>query len=136
MTFRNRRKAGIKPVNKMAKNSWRDLAVSNANRREPNSERRLLLGHFIIDVPTAHCDVSSSVKLSRREKIALLHFARGLSTPETAKKMNVSESTIATFRRRILKKTGAKNTTEAVAIATAWAMGAAMHPAREIEPTD
>jgi DNA-binding CsgD family transcriptional regulator/PAS domain-containing protein len=58
--------------------------------------------------------IQSSQILSARELEVLSHFAEGLSTAETAKRLHLAVNTIKTHRKNILFKLDAKNTTEAL----------------------
>jgi len=52
-----------------------------------------------------------------RESTVLSYIAEGLSSKEIAFRMDICESTVITYRKRILRKLKAKNSTEAVTIA-------------------
>lgn len=52
------------------------------------------------------------LKLSRRECEVVRLLAQGLSSKEAAAQLNIASSTVDTHRRRLLKKTGTRNTME------------------------
>ncbi len=54
------------------------------------------------------------VMITRREKEILLLLADGFKTTEIARKCYLSEDTISTHRKNIIKKFSAKNITDAV----------------------
>lgn len=56
-------------------------------------------------------------KLSRREREILYWFSRGLGTKEVADRIRISEYTVRDYTKSCMRKLGAKNRTEAVAIA-------------------
>ncbi len=56
-------------------------------------------------------------KLSKREKEILYWFARGLCMKEVAERIQISEYTVRDYAKSCMRKLGAKNRTEAVAIA-------------------
>lgn len=59
---------------------------------------------------------------TRREKDVLQAVAKGLSTHEIAKLLNISENTVETFRKRLINKFDAKNAIDMVmkALAQGW----------------
>ena len=57
------------------------------------------------------------VKLTSRELDVLSLAAEGSSAKETGQRLFISEDTVRTHRRKILKKLGARNMTHAVTIA-------------------
>ncbi len=59
---------------------------------------------------------------TRREKDVLQAVAKGLSTHEIAKMLNISENTVETFRKRLINKFDAKNAIDMVmkALAQGW----------------
>lgn len=59
---------------------------------------------------------------TRREKDVLQAVAKGLSTHEIAKLLNISENTVETFRKRLINKFEAKNAIDMVmkALAEGW----------------
>ena len=58
-----------------------------------------------------------------RETQILDAAARGLTMSETGRELYLSEDTVRTYRRRILKRTGARNMTQAVAMHVAAQRG-------------
>lgn len=54
-----------------------------------------------------------------RETQVLDAAARGLSIEETGRELYLSVDTIKTYRRRVLRRTGARNMTQAVAMIVA-----------------
>lgn len=57
---------------------------------------------------------ASAVALSRREREALGHAARGLATAEIAEAMGLSPGTVKAYLRSVLRKLGCRNRMEAV----------------------
>ena len=55
---------------------------------------------------------SPETNLSNREMQVLLRLARGYQTREVAKELNLSKSTIETYRARVLEKLGLRNTSD------------------------
>jgi DNA-binding CsgD family transcriptional regulator len=82
------------------------------------------LGHFKATLPYLLARRDEMLGLSVRERQALILFAQGLSGPQVAIRMGVTQNTIDTYRRRIFHKTGAKTTAEAVAVFAAHLLGA------------
>jgi DNA-binding CsgD family transcriptional regulator len=56
-------------------------------------------------------------RLSGKERLVLAELARGLSTDETAAKLNVSPHTVRTHVKNLMRKLDAKTRAHAVAIA-------------------
>lgn len=52
--------------------------------------------------------------LSHREKSVLRYFVQGMTNKEVAAQLSLSVKTIETFRTRMMKKTGARNTADLV----------------------
>ena len=59
-------------------------------------------------------NIQGEVRLTKREKEILKYIARGLSTPEIAKKVSRAESTINSHRKHLIEKTGVKNSKELI----------------------
>lgn len=59
-------------------------------------------------------DLKRYPELSRQERTVLQHIANGLSTKQMAGLMGLSRNTIASFRSRIMKKTGRRTTADLV----------------------
>ncbi len=84
---------------------------------KPLSVRELKSGkQYIIGLFLTRCDFSSAPDLSgiadcfaltRAERLALEHFARGASVPEAAAALDVSKNTVKTHLQSIFAKTGA-----------------------------
>ena len=55
-----------------------------------------------------------SSKLSNREMEVIKYLAKGLSSKEIGRKLNISEHTVDTHRRNMLRKTGSLNTAQLV----------------------
>ena len=66
--------------------------------------------------------VHTKDKPTNRELEVLRAIARGMSTPEIASSLNVTENTVETFRRRLINKFDAKNSIDLVmkAVASGW----------------
>ena len=61
---------------------------------------------------------SFKMRLSCREQQILSFIAEGLSTKEIARKLSISENTVANHRKNMLKKGGAKSSAQLVNINT------------------
>jgi len=55
--------------------------------------------------------------LTMREKEILGYLAKGLTSDQVAVQLSLSKHTIDTHRRKMLKKTGCKNTVEMLGVA-------------------
>lgn len=62
-------------------------------------------------------DFVDSYGLSRREMQVFLYMAKGKSTEEIAKKLDIAEETVASHRKAIYAKTGRKNIAEITLVA-------------------
>ena len=60
------------------------------------------------------------IDLSKRERIVLTRIMKGMTSKEIAAELNMSVSTIKTFRSRIFKKLEVKSMHEALVIATKY----------------
>lgn len=59
----------------------------------------------------------SDIKITKSEKVILLHIVNGLNSREIAEKMNLSIRTVDNHRAHIMKKTNVKNAVELVKLA-------------------
>jgi DNA-binding CsgD family transcriptional regulator len=76
------------------------------------------------DISDACLEVSLKYRLTDREREALRGVANGLTSKELAERMNISPSTVKTFLRLIMIKTGAPNRAGIVAKLLAPALNA------------
>ena len=68
-------------------------------------------------------NLASLYGLSSRETTAINHLICGLSVPEIAQKMSISQSTVQTFVKRIHQKTGLSRKSEIVALGQSLNIG-------------
>ncbi len=71
------------------------------------------LENIITDRP----NIKENIKLSRREKEVIMYIAEGKSTQEIGQLLNLSELTVTTHRRNILRKLNLTNTAQIGAFA-------------------
>ena len=64
--------------------------------------------------PAGLDDRESPTRLSPRERAVLEHISAGMINKEIADHMGLSIKTVETFRGRLMKKTGARNTADLV----------------------
>jgi len=75
----------------------------------PEVQARLLKNGYNLVKPAA--------KFSKRELDVLHLIVKGLSTKQVAETLQLSETTVESYRKEMLKKTGCKNTAELIAFA-------------------
>lgn len=96
---------------------------------DPNSHAGAVkLGDYSVALPDPVRREYKGFPLSDREKQVLLMSSCGLTGREISCEINVSLSTVATYKRRILFKLGCRSMPEAVALATAYVFGAHVTP--------
>ncbi|MFT4682036.1 MAG: DNA-binding NarL/FixJ family response regulator, partial [Flavobacteriales bacterium] len=64
---------------------------------------------LIIDILTGNSDVGKQVKLSKRETEVLSFVAREFSNLEISEKLSMSQRTVETHKRNLIKKLGVRN---------------------------
>jgi len=81
--------------------------------------------------------LDNDVGLSTREIQTLFYLSKGFSTTEVAASMDVSSTTIKTYKTRIFNKFGVSTSLEALIIATAIICGAEtkISPTRHLDAT-
>lgn len=62
-------------------------------------------------------NIQGRIKLTKREREVLEFIAKGLSTPEIAKKLSRANTTINSHRQNLIEKTGVKNSKELILFA-------------------
>ena len=66
--------------------------------------------------------VERKISLTFREKEILKLISKGLTTKEISKKLFISESTVVSHRKNILKKANAINTADLIRIAITYSL--------------
>jgi DNA-binding NarL/FixJ family response regulator len=113
-------------VSKMMENGARGYILKNTDIEEIREAiRQAYKGHIFISKeagenlykPQSVDESSDTPPLTRREKEVLKCIAEGLTAPEIAEKLFVSQLTIESHRRNVMAKLKAKNTAMLIKIA-------------------
>ncbi len=92
------------------------VVASGESVAAPSVTRRLI-AHFVNTAPAALPDAARTAVLTARERDVLTLIGRGLSNPEIAGRLHLSEGTVKTHVGRILAKLGLRDRVQAVILA-------------------
>ena len=97
------------------------LLKNNTGKELIEAIKRVMNGKSYFDTLKSFTDEKDEVfqfKLTKRELEIIKCLADGLSSPQMAEKLFISEHTVRTHRKNILKKTGMASTSQLVRYAT------------------